>query len=141
MFDSCPHSNAVGRLLLLSHGRSSCHIVPGLCCGAFQLHFLVIKFLLLLYISLVACIPGQCVAMLQLPSVAVPFLENSTLAYVRCRHACHLQVPRSAPPKLEDLGLLGHAIGPIVISFYLLNMFWMRKMVMGAIKILRPKKS
>ena len=49
-------------------------------------------------------------------------------------------MPREGSPLLSDLGLFGYCVGLNAIAFYLLNTFWMSKLIMGAIKLFKPKK-
>ena len=45
-------------------------------------------------------------------------------------------VPRHAPPLLSDMGIQGRVIPPLTLAFYALNIYWMYKIVKGALKAL-----
>lgn len=48
-------------------------------------------------------------------------------------------VPRLAPPSLSDLGpIFGQLVPPGALLFYAMNLYWMSKIVHGAVKLLAP---
>ena len=72
-------------------------------------------------------------------AMIVAFATFRVVAGLAYLYQIFVLVPRLGPA-LSELGVLGNFIQPGAILFYTLNLYWMYKILAGAIKLFFPKR-
>jgi len=70
-------------------------------------------------------------------AIVISFFCFRVLGGLAYLYQIFVLVPRLAPPHFGDLGLVGYLLPPGVLVFYALNLFWMHKILTGALKLLK----